>query len=107
MANKDKNILYDDGSIQVIYAPIFNGHYIDIKGISGIALQEGVLEELARTDRTQIGRKLEACQPGIRIILKEIVKSDITMESLGLAISHARVAELEQQLDDAYSQNRG
>ncbi|MEA3329712.1 MAG: hypothetical protein U9Q06_03130 [Nanoarchaeota archaeon] len=84
--------LYDHKGIKIEHRENYEGHNLKIAGLS-YTLMHDVLTDLARA-RTpdKLIEKLETSQPGIRLTL-----SPEPLTRLPLAITQARIAELEEE----------
>lgn len=94
----DTEIAYQDDKIRIEYYPKADGHIL-ILGKQILFIPRGTLEELARTPITKLKDKISAIDPNFDPALQKYAS---TYERVGLAISQARVKELEEELRDSH-----
>ena len=99
MREINKDALYEGRKIRIIYQPEADAHHLII-GENLIVLERGILDELSRTSPEGLEMKLDAVNPSSDYILKS---EGLTYEAVGWAIAQARLVELEDELNYAYS----
>ena len=108
MEDNSRNILYEDRNFRVEYNPVSHEDhilYVTKNGEEqGVHIPRGVLEEVARTKGLDnIERKLNTLNPSLKWVTEH---DGLTMPDVALALTQARLKEVENERDSFISEYR-
>lgn len=93
------NELYEDGQMKIEDSPQGENSHVLWIGNGQYFLERNVLKELARIPRGSLEGRLNCINPEI---MRAAKRAGLDVDSIGIALLQARIAELTEELSYAY-----